>query len=51
MKIQQEILILPEYRPEVLSLMTLFEKSRENILTGNQISPFETTVTISKGIH
>lgn len=26
MKIQQEILILPEYRPEVLSLMTLFEK-------------------------
>ena len=32
-------------------LMTLFEKSRENILTGNQISPFETTVTISKGIH
>lgn len=50
-KIQQEVLVLPENRPEVLSLMTLFEKNRENILTGNQISPFETTVTISKGIH
>ena len=34
MKIQQEILILPEYRPEVLSLMTLFEKAAKIYLRG-----------------